>query len=76
MTNSELTTDQRNSAEILVKSLGAKATVFSFVEATSKTPGLEQFRVKVGAFSLSVDSGDLRASAEPMFPEGSYMVAI
>ncbi len=27
-------------------------------------------------FTVRIDSGELRASAEPMFPEGCYMVAI
>ncbi|GAB0154564.1 hypothetical protein [Marinobacterium sp. BA1] len=27
-------------------------------------------------FTVQIDSDDLRASAEPMFPEGCYMVAV
>lgn len=51
-TNFELDDAQRENAEIVVKNLGAQATVSTFVEAATQTPGLEKFGVKVGAFCL------------------------
>lgn len=48
----ELDDAQRENAEIVVKHLGDQATVSSFVEAATQTPGLETFGMKVGSFCL------------------------